>query len=95
MLGLWVFMRSIAPCIGGAIILGLNSEADSSGAVSLTTYIAIIAIMACGPFFALLLSAPEKVQRKDGKKVEWRRTGWIISTKEWWRVASSKDVRDM
>ncbi|KAK1236418.1 hypothetical protein PQX77_000358 [Marasmius sp. AFHP31] len=92
MLGLWVFMRSIAPCIGGAIILGLNSDFNSNGSVSLTTYIAIIAIMACGPFFALLLSAPEKVQRKDGKKVEWRRTGWVTSSKEWWRVASSKNM---
>ncbi|KAF9259715.1 MFS general substrate transporter [Marasmius fiardii PR-910] len=92
MLGLWVFMRSIAPCIGGAIILGMNSNTDSTGGVSLTTYIAIIAIMCCGPFFALLLSAPEKVQRKDGKKVEWRRAGWSQATKEWWRVATSKDM---
>ncbi|KAF9259716.1 hypothetical protein L218DRAFT_874130 [Marasmius fiardii PR-910] len=92
MLGLWVFMRSIAPCIGGAIILGLNSDTDSTGGVSLATYLAVIAIMCCGPFFALLLSAPEKVQRKDGKKIEWRRTGWIRATEEWWRVATSKDM---
>ncbi|KAG7086164.1 hypothetical protein E1B28_002126 [Marasmius oreades] len=92
MLGLWVFMRSIAPCIGGAIILGLNSETDSSGGVSLTTYIAIIVIMCLGPFFALLLSAPEKVQRKDGRRVGWRRAGFVQASKEWWRVASSKDM---
>ncbi|KAL0581104.1 hypothetical protein V5O48_000893 [Marasmius crinis-equi] len=92
MLGVWVAMRSIAPCIGGAIILGLNSSFDSSGSVSLTTYIAIIVIMGFGPIFAFFLSAPEKVQRRDGKPVAWRRSGWLQSTKEWARVASSKDM---
>lgn len=46
MLGLWVFMRNAAPVIGGAIIFGLNSSIDSSGGVSLKTYLVIIGISA-------------------------------------------------
>ncbi|ESK94197.1 duf895 domain membrane protein [Moniliophthora roreri MCA 2997] len=92
MLSLWVFMRSAAPVIGGAIILGLNSSLDSSGAVSLNTYIVIIAIMCCGPFIALLLSAPTKVQRKDGRPVVLRKVGLYQSVREWARVVSSKDM---
>ncbi|KAK7034064.1 hypothetical protein VNI00_012495 [Paramarasmius palmivorus] len=92
MLSLWVFMRSAAPVIGGAIILGLNSTLDARGGVSLTTYIVIICIMCVGPFIALLLSAPEKVQRKDGRPVVLRKVGLAQSTKEWLRVVSSKDM---
>lgn len=44
MLGLWVCMRNAAPVIGGAIIFGLNHATDSSGAVSLQTYLVIIGI---------------------------------------------------
>ncbi|KAK0196770.1 MFS general substrate transporter [Armillaria mellea] len=77
MLGLWVFMRNAAPVIGGAIIFGLNSSIDSTGAVSLKTYLVIIGIMCAGPFIALLLSNPEQVQRKDGVKIALRKTGWI------------------
>ncbi|CEL09606.1 hypothetical protein ASPCAL12741 [Aspergillus calidoustus] len=34
------------------------------------TYIPLIAIAACGPFIALLLSNPEKVIRRDGVKIQ-------------------------
>lgn len=36
----------------------------------LVTYIPLIAIAACGPFIALLLSNPDKVIRRDGVKVQ-------------------------
>ncbi|TRM59342.1 major facilitator superfamily domain-containing protein [Schizophyllum amplum] len=92
MLGLWVFMRSAAPVIGGAIIFGLNSSEDSSGAVSLVTYLVIIGIMCAGPFFALLISSPEKVQRRDGKPIHFRKTGWMQTFKEWYQVVSSPNI---
>ncbi|KAK0239770.1 major facilitator superfamily domain-containing protein [Armillaria nabsnona] len=92
MLGLWVFMRNAAPVIGGAIIFGLNSSIDSTGAVSLKTYLVIIGIMCAGPFIALLLSNPEQVQRKDGVKIALRKTGWIQTFTEWYHVVSNKNM---
>ncbi|SJL00765.1 uncharacterized protein ARMOST_04079 [Armillaria ostoyae] len=92
MLGLWVFMRNAAPVIGGAIIFGLNSSIDSTGAVSLKTYLVIIGIMCAGPFIALLLSNPEQVQRKDGVKIALRKTGWIQTFTEWFHVVSNKNM---
>ncbi|KAK7725925.1 hypothetical protein SLS63_007917 [Diaporthe eres] len=55
--------------IGGAVNLGLNADRNQAGQVSYTVYILFIAIQAAGPFVALLLNKPDKVQRKDGKKV--------------------------
>lgn len=92
MLGLWVFMRNAAPVIGGAIIFSLNSNLDSSGGVSLKTYLVIIGIMCAGPFISTLLSTPEKVQRKDGKKIQMRKAGWKQTFSEWYRVVSSPDA---
>jgi MFS family permease len=92
MLGLWVFMRNTAPVIGGAIIFGLNNQIDSSGGVSLKTYLVIIGIMCAGPFISLLLSHPEKVQRKDGVKIVFRKTGWAQTFSEWWKIVCSPDI---
>jgi hypothetical protein len=93
MLALWVFMRSAAPIIGGAIIFGLNVATNSAGGVSLQTYLAIIGIMCAGPFIALLLSSPEQVQRKDGVKIILRKVGWKQTFKEWAKIVGYKDVR--
>ncbi|KAJ7137687.1 major facilitator superfamily domain-containing protein [Mycena epipterygia] len=92
MLGLWVFMRNAAPVIGGAIIFGLNHAIDSSGGVSLQTYLVIIGIMCAGPFISLLLSHPEKVQRKDGVKIVFRKMGWVKTLTEWWKIVCSPDI---
>ncbi|KAJ6618791.1 major facilitator superfamily domain-containing protein [Mycena sp. CBHHK59/15] len=92
MLGLWVFMRNAAPVIGGAIIFGLNNAIDSTGGVSLQTYLVIIGIMCAGPFISLLLSHPEKVQRKDGVKIVFRKTGWVQTLTEWWKIVCSSDI---
>ncbi|KAJ7940287.1 major facilitator superfamily domain-containing protein [Mycena leptocephala] len=92
MLGLWVFMRNAAPVIGGAIIFGLNNNIDSTGGVSLQTYLVIIGIMCAGPFISLLLSHPEKVQRKDGVKIVFRKTGWTQTLTEWWKIVCSPDI---
>ncbi|KAJ7074136.1 hypothetical protein C8F01DRAFT_1272495 [Mycena amicta] len=86
MLALWVFMRNAAPVIGGAIIFGLNNKIDSAGAVSLQTYLVIIGIMCAGPFISLLLSHPEKVQRRDGAKIAFRKMGWVQTLSEWWKI---------
>jgi len=87
-----VFMRNAAPVIGGAIIFGLNSSINASGAVSLQTYLVIIGIMCAGPFIALLLSHPSKVQRTDGVKIVFRKTGWAQTFKEWIKVVTSRNI---
>ncbi|KAF7322438.1 hypothetical protein HMN09_00021900 [Mycena chlorophos] len=92
MLGLWVGLRTAAPVIGGAIIFGLNNKIDSTGGVSLRTYLVIIGIMCCGPFISLLLSHPEKVQRRDGVKIAFRKMDWSTTLTEWWRIVCSKDI---
>ncbi|KAF5384052.1 hypothetical protein D9757_006962 [Collybiopsis confluens] len=68
-LGYWLTYRLSGQIIGGAINLGLNAKADKAGKVSYTVYLVFIAIQASGPFVALLLNKPEKVERQDGKKI--------------------------
>lgn len=68
-LGYWLTYRLSGQIIGGAVNIGLNADRNEAGSVSYTVYILFIAIQAAGPFVALLLNRPSKVQRKDGKKV--------------------------
>ena len=82
-----------APVVGGAIIFGLNIKEDSAGSVSLVTYLVLIGIMCAGPFISLLISSPDKVQRRDGKPIHFRKTGWMQTFKEWFQVVSSPNVR--
>lgn len=89
MLSLWVFLRNAAPVVGGAIIFGLNSKTDSAGGVSLHTYLVIIGIMCAGPFIAVHLSPPKKVQRTDGKPIIFRKTSFRQSLREWAAVATA------
>ncbi|KAF3762195.1 hypothetical protein M406DRAFT_72215 [Cryphonectria parasitica EP155] len=68
-LGYWLTYRLSGQIIGGAVNIGLNSNRNEAGSVSYNVYILFIALQAAGPFVALLLNRPSKVQRKDGKKV--------------------------
>lgn len=56
----------------GEARLTFISDNDQAGSVSYTVYILFIAIQAAGPLVGLLLTPPNKVQRKDGKKVSCR-----------------------
>ncbi|KIW56638.1 hypothetical protein PV05_05279 [Exophiala xenobiotica] len=69
-LGYWLTYRLGGQILGGAINLGLNSDRDQAGKVSYTVYLIFIALQACGPFVALLLNRPSKVERTDGVKVD-------------------------
>lgn len=68
-MGYWLTYRLSGQIIGGAVNIGLNADRNTAGSVSYTVYILFIAIQAAGPFVALLLNKPSKVQRKDGQKV--------------------------
>ncbi|CAK7203321.1 hypothetical protein SEUCBS139899_006052 [Sporothrix eucalyptigena] len=68
-LGYWLTFRLGGQILGGAINLGLNAKNNQAGKVSYTVYLVFIALQATGPFVALLLTPPEKVQRRDGRAV--------------------------
>lgn len=91
-LSLWAFMHNAAKIVGGSIIFSLNSHRTTKGAVSLQTYLAIIGVMCIGPFLSLLLSKPEKVQRRDGVKITFRKMSWSRTLYEFYKVVSSRSV---
>lgn len=68
-LGFWLSFRLGGQVLGGAINLGLNVDRNEAGKVSYAVYLVFIALQALGPFVALLLNKPSKVQRKDGVPV--------------------------
>jgi predicted MFS family arabinose efflux permease len=69
-LGYWLTYRLSGQMVGGAVNLGINADRNEAGSVSYVVYIVFIALQATGPFVALLLNPPAKVERQDGKKVE-------------------------
>ncbi|KAJ5175985.1 uncharacterized protein N7482_001862 [Penicillium canariense] len=69
-LGLWLSFRVGGQILGGAISLGINAHLSTEGGVSYTVYLIFIVLQALGPFAALLLNEPSKVQRRDGIPVQ-------------------------
>ncbi|KAF9880289.1 cytochrome c oxidase subunit 1 [Colletotrichum karsti] len=70
MVAYWLTWTRVGQILGGAINLGLNADRSGAGKVSYKVYLIFIALQACGPFVALLLNNPSKVQRSDGKPVD-------------------------
>lgn len=66
----WSSWTRLGQILGGAINLGLNSDRNEAGKVSYKVYLIFIALQALGPFIALLLNRPSKVQRPSGKPVD-------------------------
>ena len=66
----WLSWTRLGQILGGAINLGLNADRNESGKVSYKVYLIFIALQSLGPFVALLLNRPSKVQRSDGKPVD-------------------------
>lgn len=92
-LNIWVWWRTLGPIIGGAIVLSLNSVQGQRGSVSTDTYIIFIALQCLSVPIALLLSSPEKVQRKDGSKVDPApKTTLVQSFKDLWRSLQRREV---
>ncbi|KAF2703624.1 hypothetical protein K504DRAFT_473871 [Pleomassaria siparia CBS 279.74] len=69
-LGYWLTYRLAGQILGGAINIGLNADRNEAGKVSYTVFLVFIALQSAGPFVGFLLNSPDKVERKDGKKVE-------------------------
>ncbi|KXS21557.1 MFS general substrate transporter [Gonapodya prolifera JEL478] len=69
-LGWWLTFRVAGQVLGGAINLGLNADRNEAGKVNPTVYLIFIALQCLGPFVAILLPSPERVQRTDGLPVK-------------------------
>lgn len=65
----WLCYRVGGQLVGGAINLGVNAHDNHAGGISYKVYIVFITLQGLGPFVAFLLNSPEKVERRDGKKV--------------------------
>ncbi|KAF4910592.1 UNC93-like protein [Colletotrichum fructicola] len=68
-LAYWLAYRNGGSIVGGAINLAFNSTGKTTGKLDWRTYVVFVALQCLGPFVAMLLSHPEKVQRQDGRKV--------------------------
>ncbi|KAL6702531.1 hypothetical protein ACN47E_001570 [Coniothyrium glycines] len=70
MIAYWITWTCVGRILGGAINLGLNSDRNEGGQVSYTVYLIFIGLQCLGPFVALFLNRPSKVQRKDRQQVK-------------------------
>ena len=69
-LGFWLSFRVGGQIVGGAILLGLNAHRSSEGQVAFSVFQVFIALQVLAPFVGLLLTAPSRVQRSDGRPVQ-------------------------
>lgn len=70
MVAYWITWTCLGRILGGSINLGLNHEQNTAGKVGYTVYLIFIALQCLGPFVALLLNRPDRVQRSDGQPVK-------------------------
>ncbi|KAJ5892868.1 hypothetical protein N7504_009559 [Penicillium tannophilum] len=89
--GIWMGIRQMGPLVGGAISLALNVNTAHVGKVTYTTYLGLVAISALGAPFALLLSQPQDVIRKNGTKVPYmKKTSFAIEARAIWKQLRNK-----
>ncbi|KXT06750.1 hypothetical protein AC579_10473 [Pseudocercospora musae] len=94
-MNIWLWFRTGGPLMGGAIVLGLNHDANAAkkGKVGYQTYLVFIALQCLSVPLALALSPPEKVQRGDGSKVIVRsESSFKAEFKKLWQVSKRKDI---
>ncbi|KAI0887022.1 MFS general substrate transporter [Annulohypoxylon maeteangense] len=94
-LNIWLWFRTGGPLVGGAIVLGLNHDANAKakGKVGYQTYLVFIALQCVAAPLALLLSSPEKVQRADGSKVVIRREATLgAEFRALWASCKRRDI---
>ncbi|UPX16442.1 uncharacterized protein EKO05_0006841 [Ascochyta rabiei] len=69
-LAYWLAYRNSGAILGGAINLAFNYSGKKLGKLDWKTYIVFVVLQCLAPAVAMLLSNPEKVQRKNGTKVK-------------------------
>ncbi|KAJ6017979.1 Major facilitator superfamily domain general substrate transporter [Penicillium sp. IBT 35674x] len=89
--GIWMGIRQMGPLVGGAISLALNVNTAHVGKVTYTTYLGLVAISSLGAPFALLLSQPQDVIRKNGTKIPYmKKTSFAIEARAIWKQLRNK-----
>ncbi|KAF2500056.1 MFS general substrate transporter [Lophium mytilinum] len=69
-LAYWLAYRNGGSIIGGVINLAFNYAGKKTGKLDWRTYIVFVVLQCFGPAVGCLLSPPEKVQRRNGTKVQ-------------------------
>ncbi|GKT83124.1 DUF895 domain membrane protein [Colletotrichum tofieldiae] len=67
-ISIWMALGKLGSIIATAIQLALNKNSNTTGAISSSTYLVLVAIQCLGLPLSLLLAPPDKLVRKDGKK---------------------------
>ncbi|KAK1451892.1 hypothetical protein CMEL01_06466 [Colletotrichum melonis] len=65
---IWMALGKLGSIIATAIQLAINKDSDTTGAISPSTYLVLVAIQCLGLPLSLLLAPPDKLIRKDGKR---------------------------
>ncbi|KAH8657863.1 major facilitator superfamily domain-containing protein [Xylariales sp. PMI_506] len=69
-LAYWLSYRNSGSILGGIINLAFNYQGKSTGKLDWRTYIVFVVLQCFGPAVALFLSAPEKIVRRNGTRVQ-------------------------
>lgn len=69
-LAYWLAYRNSGAILGGIINLAFNYSGKSLGKLNWKTYIVFVVLQCLGPAVGMLLSTPNKVQRRNGTKVK-------------------------
>ncbi|KAK7702280.1 hypothetical protein SLS64_009858 [Diaporthe eres] len=86
-------IRQLGPLVGGAISLALNINTNHAGKVTYTTYQGLVAISALGAPFALLLSQPQNVIRKDGTRIPYmKQTTLSFEARAIWKQLRNREM---
>ncbi|KXH67085.1 hypothetical protein CSAL01_01362 [Colletotrichum salicis] len=65
---IWMALGKLGSIIATAIQLAINKDSNTTGAISPSTYLVLVAIQCLGLPLSPLLAPPDKLIRKDGKK---------------------------
>ncbi|KAJ4344215.1 hypothetical protein N0V95_006255 [Ascochyta clinopodiicola] len=90
--GIWLGLRELGQLIGSSIQLSLNYKSGQRGKVGYTTYIVLIALQCLGLPLALLVSPPQKVIHRDGRKVPdpTKNKAVMKEVSRWWALLTDR-----
>ena len=90
--GIWLGLRELGQLIGASIQLSLNVKSGQRGKVGYSTYLVLIALQCLGLPLALLISPPEKVIHRDGRKVSdpTENKAVLKEFHKWWALLKTK-----
>ncbi|ORY61621.1 major facilitator superfamily domain-containing protein [Pseudomassariella vexata] len=90
--GIWLGLRELGQLIGSSIQLSLNVKNGQRGKVGYSTYLVLISLQCLGLPLALLISTPEKLIRRDGRKTldPTKDKAVLVEAKKLWGLLKTK-----